>query len=237
MLPYNTLICLKQPTGQTANGICRCPLAHLGWIKFSIELGAAAADEPKMQHASCSLAGTADQSLVVHADSKALLQANLDSARAHSSLQRHETNRAPAGKMRSLSPPRRAGVHASWDKPAAAPARHKLSPPASPATPEMQRPKSVKEASHDLFEAALTRPKRPTNRTLQFPAADTAVSGQYASRPDAPISTWSANRWDQSFSNGMHDLARGCGKADLPPCMQGALDCMHGRTYSPPRQH
>ncbi len=37
---------------------------------------------------------------------------------------------------------------------------------------------------------------------------------------------------DDSFLDGLEDLTLSHGRDGLPPCMQGALDCMHQRSYS-----
>lgn len=165
-----------------------------------------------------SLLAICSPALALHADSKALLQANLDSQRAYPRAQRLPSPKHAHERERSSSPTRVATIPASWDK-SPGPSERRTSPsPQQPQTPDIQRPKSVREASNDFFEAALNRPK---------PSA--------ASRAVVPTRKGTSHRWDDSFLDGMRDLTATHGRDGLPPCMQGALDCMHQRSCSPTR--
>ncbi|KAK9863385.1 hypothetical protein WJX84_001687 [Apatococcus fuscideae] len=166
------------------------------------------------------------------ADSKALLQANLDSERASPATRRHELSRKSEWQQRSASPSPTRMIPASWDTPLPAAPRYSVSPRASPQqpmTPEPCRPKSVKEASNEFFEAALKRPKpAATSRSLHFPSAST--SGHAMKGTGVLADPGPQQQWDQGFLDGMSDLIGRQSRESLPPCMQGALDCMHSRS-------
>ena len=94
----------------------------------------------------------------------------------------------------------------------------------------------MKEASNDFFEAVLNRPKPSTAvRALYTQPADPALANHCSKRLVADPAKDLPHQWDESFLGGLKDLTHGQGRDSLPPCMQGALDCMHQKSYSPGR--